>query len=120
RADLSSRKTDELERITRPGFDIRLAPQPWHQRHVFQYAPVWNEPAVLLNVPDSTAQLDHVLLANVLVADHYITTKGLDQSVEASQQRRFARSALSDQSGCTACRNIDAYTTQGDDVAKTM
>jgi hypothetical protein len=51
---------------------------------------VWNEPTMLLHVADSATQVDHILIANVPLADYYLTADRLDQTVEASQQCRLS------------------------------
>jgi hypothetical protein len=119
-SELRRGQTDELQCIARLRIDILLATQSRHQRHVPQHAPVWNEAAVLLHVANPATQLDHILVANVAVADDYLATERLDKAVEAPQQRCLSRSALAYQRGCGADRHFDAYIAEGDDIAKSM
>jgi len=75
---------------------------------------------VLLDVSDPATQLDHILIANIPVADDYLAAHWLDQAVEAPQQCRLSRPALAHQRRCTTGRHVQTYIAERDDVAKSM
>jgi hypothetical protein len=69
---------------------------------------VRKKPAVLLDVSDSPAQCYGWLLANTSVADSDFSTQRLDEAIEATKQRRLARSTFTDERNSAPGWNVDA------------
>jgi hypothetical protein len=78
------------------------------------------KPAVLLDISDLSSQQNWRLTPNILPANSYLATLGLDQPIEAPEKRRFAGSTFSDQGHRFPCRNIDTDVIERDDVAKSL
>ena len=109
---IGGRQSDEIESAPDGVRCIRHLPEHWYERDVAKHSPVRKKAAVLLDVSDSPAQHHRRLGANVLITDSDFSTQRLDQSVEAAQQRRFARSALAHQCNSASGRNLNAYIIQ--------
>lgn len=63
---------------------------------------------MLLDVSDSPAQRYGWLLADISVADSDSSTRRLDKTVEATKQRRFARSTFTDEGNGPTGGNVNA------------
>jgi hypothetical protein len=81
---------------------------------------VGQKSAVLLHVPDSPSEQHCGLSADILLAHHYFAPLRLDQSVEAAEQRGFARSAFSYQRYGVSRRNVNAHVVERDDAPEVM
>jgi hypothetical protein len=119
-AELPRRQSHELERSPRSGERIAHALKDGNERDVSQNSPVREKSAVLLDVADSTAQLNCRLGANITVADLYLAAFRLDQPVEATEKRRLSRTAFSNERNGSARRDIDAHTIERDDVPEAV
>jgi hypothetical protein len=91
-----------------------------HERNVPKHAPVWEKPAVLLDVSDFPAQRYGWLSANISVPDSYLSTHRLDETIEAAKKSRLTRSTLADESNGTAGGNIDAHVIECDHGAEAV
>lgn len=75
---------------------------------------------MLLDVSDFPAQQYGGLGANIPVADSYLSTQRLNESIEAAEKRCLARPALADQGNRAAGGNLDADIIERDNGAEAM
>jgi hypothetical protein len=119
-AELRRRQTDEIEGLFGRVFCIGHLAEHRYQRDVTKYPPVWEKAPVLLDVSDSSAQQNGWLSANILIADFYVSTQRLDESVEASKQRGLPRPALAYERDGASGWNIDAHVIERDNGPEAM
>jgi len=75
---------------------------------------------MLLHVANPATQLNRWLRTNIPVADYHFAVFRLDQPVEATEKRRLARPAFSNERDRSARRDIDAHTIESDDISEAV
>ena len=110
-------KPDQRQRVGGHGARIRDAEQRGHERDVSQDAPVRHQAAVLRHVADHSAQLHTRTIAHARSANGDHSARGLDQAIEAPEQRRLSRPALANQRDALPRSDVETHAIERQHVA---
>jgi hypothetical protein len=113
-------KTDKIERAPSRVGGVWHVLKGRNQLDVAEHAPVGEQSAVLLHVPDSAPQEYRRLRLNVVFADHHFPALRLYKPVEAAKKGRLSRTAFADERSRAARQDLDAHIVESDDIAEVM
>jgi hypothetical protein len=101
-------KSYELECVPRCIASVAHFLERRNESDIPQYAPVREEPTMLLHVPYLSSQQNWRLVANILLSNSHFTALRLDQSIETAQKSALAGPTFADQRYRFPRRNVDA------------
>src|SRR5207249_1753486 len=104
-------------RLSRRRRRVRRPGETQHQLDVPLNTPMRQEAAVLRHVADAPTKRYGVDARDVLAAYDHGAAVGLDEPIEAAQERRLAGAALTHERETFARRDRQRYAVQRDDLA---